>query len=283
MAGVDLRPMRAPDVAPAAEIMRRGDWGDRSTFLAWAVGHRACHPLVAEEGGRIVGTGIATAYGDVGWVGTIFVDAAARGRGLGRALTRAVADDLETRGCRTLLLIATSHGRPLYEREGFSVLTEHQRFATDGLASGAGGTSRTADRVRPFDPGMLPGILQLDREINGGDRSSVLRSFANPEGIQVAVDEGGAVRGFLVRGPWGGGGLVAPDPDDAIALLEWRRIRAGPGARVATGLPTVNVGGRERLRAAGWAEEPGGTRMVRGPAPNWRPDAVWGQINGALG
>jgi GNAT superfamily N-acetyltransferase len=278
IATAEIRPMRAADVAPAGELMRRGDWGDRTTFLAWAVGHPSCHPLVAEVGGRVLGTGIATAFGSVGWVGTIFVDQDRRGQGLGRALTRAVIKDLEARGCRTLLLIATEHGRPLYEHEGFSILTEQRRFAAP----------RTADtgpdsRVRPFSPEMLPAMIELDRESSGGDRSAVLRTLATPETMRVAIGPDGSVRGFLLRGPWGGASLVASDPDDAVRLLDWRRRRAGPDERVATGLPGLNEAGRERLVAEGWVEERGGTRMIRGEPLDWRPESVWGQLNGALG
>jgi GNAT superfamily N-acetyltransferase len=278
MAGAHIRPMRPADVAPAADIMRRGDWGDRTTFLAWAVGNPSCHPIVADDGGRILGTGLATAYGPVGWVGTIFVDAERRGRGLGRTLTRAVVADLEARGCRTLLLIATDHGRPLYEREGFTVQTEQRRFAAPGATD-----TGPDERVRPFKAAMLPAVLALDRKANGEDRGPVIGALATPEATQVTVGLDGSVRGFLLRGPWGGAALVAPDPDDALSLLDWRRRRVGPDGRVATGLPGLNAAGRDRLLAEGWVEEPGGTRMIRGAPPDWRPEAVWGQLNGALG
>lgn len=278
MASATIRPMLASDVAPAAEIMRRGEWGDRSVFLDWAIDAAPCHPLVAEDGDRILGTGIATAYGPVGWVGTIFVDPEERGQGLGRAITRAVVEDLEDRGCRTLLLIASEHGRPLYEREGFTVQTVHRRFAAPGSADG-----EQDERVRAFSPEMLPAILALDREANGEDRGPVVRALATRETTRVAVAPDGSVRGFLLRGPWGGGGLIAPDPDDAVRLLDWRRRHAGADGRVATGLPALNVAGRARLLAEGWVEEPGGTRMIRGEPLEWRPEAVWGQVNGALG
>jgi ribosomal protein S18 acetylase RimI-like enzyme len=278
IATAEIRPMRAADVAPAAELMRRGDWGDRTTFLAWAVGHPSCHPLVAEVGGEVLGTGIATAYGGVGWVGTIFVDQESRGQGLGRSLTQAVVEDLEASGCRTLLLIATEHGRPLYEHEGFTVLTEQRRFAAAGTAEAG-----PDERVRPFSAQMLPAISALDREANGEDRALVLRALATPETLRVALGADGSIRGFLLRGPWGGAALVAPDPDDAVHLLDWRRQRAGPDGRVATGLPGLNAAGRDRLIAEGWVEERGGTRMIRGAPLEWQPESVWGQLNGALG
>lgn len=278
MTSATIRPMRAEDVAPATEIMRRGEWADRSVFLGWAIDAPWCHPLVADDGDRILGTGIATAYGPVGWVGTIFVDPEMRGQGLGRTITRAVVEDLEERGCRTLLLIASEHGRPLYEREGFSVQTAHRRFAAPGIAD-----LQQDELVRPFGAEMLPAILALDREATGVDRGPVIEALATPESTLVAVAANGSVGGFLLRGSWGGGGLIAPNPDDAVRLLDWRRRHAGADGRVATGLPASNETGRARLLAEGWIEEPGGTRMIRGEPLEWHPEAVWGQVNGALG
>ena len=49
-----VRPMTTRDVAPAAAMLRRGEWGDREGFFAWAVDHPACRPFVADDDGRLV-------------------------------------------------------------------------------------------------------------------------------------------------------------------------------------------------------------------------------------
>src|SRR5450756_1781530 len=96
--GTTVRPMLPVDVAAAADAVRRGDWGDREAFFRFATGHPNCRPILAERDGEIVGTGIATVSGRVGWVGTIWVAPAVRRRGLGRALTEAVIEELEDSG-----------------------------------------------------------------------------------------------------------------------------------------------------------------------------------------
>ena len=76
--------MLAADVAAAAQVIIDGGWGDRTAFFDWAVDHPTCYPLVADAGGRrILGTGVATANGRVGWVGAIFVALDQRRNGLG--------------------------------------------------------------------------------------------------------------------------------------------------------------------------------------------------------
>jgi GNAT superfamily N-acetyltransferase len=273
-----IRPMTAADVGPASEMILGGGWGDRSVFLDWAVGHPSCHPFVAEVGGRLVGTGVATANGPVGWVGTIFVAPDQRGSGFGGALTRTVVDDLEARGCRTLVLIATDAGRPVYERQGFTIQTRYVRFAAP-----LGPPPDVDGRIRPFRPDDLADVAALDRAATGEDRSAILRSFAEPETSRIAARPDGGIGGFVVRSPWGGKALIAPDPNDALSLLDWRRHRAPPDRRISIAVLEANTAGRDRLVRAGWEEQSGGTRMIRGEPLDWRPEAIWSQFNGALG
>jgi GNAT superfamily N-acetyltransferase len=272
--------MTAGDTEPAAELLKRGDWGERLVFFDWALGQPTLLPLVAERAGEIVGTGVGSVHGSVGWVGTIFVEPARRGSGLGRAITRAVIDELGARSCRTLVLIATSMGRPVYEREGFDVLDDQVRFSIDGLPDDA---SAPDPLVRPYAPSDFDAVVALDRFATGEDRAPILASLLEPSSTWIAVGPNGAVRGYLARAPWRGGALIAPDPDDALRLLETRRRSTGVSGRAGAGLVGRNRVGRERLRAAGWHEEDSGVRMIRGEPLDWHPDAIWGQFNGALG
>jgi GNAT superfamily N-acetyltransferase len=272
--------MTPADTAAADAMLRRGDWGERLAFFDWAVRQPTIAPLVAELDGEIVATGVGSAHGRAGWVGTIFVAPERRRSGLGRAVTRTVIDDLEARGCRTLLLIATSMGRPVYEREGFAVLDEQVRFSIDGLPADDGASTRG---LRAFAPADLPAIQALDRRVTGEDRSAILADLVTALSTVVATDDAGDVRGFLTRAPWRGGALIAPDPDDALRLLEARRRSTGISGRAGAGLLGCNVAGRRRLRAAGWFEEPGGVRMIRGDPLDWDLNGIWGQLNGGLG
>ena len=93
--------MLAADIAQATQVILDGGWSDRSVFFEWAITHPTCFPLVAEADGRVVGTGVATVNGRVGWVGAIFVAEDRRRTGLGTALSRAVVEELERQGCVT--------------------------------------------------------------------------------------------------------------------------------------------------------------------------------------
>lgn len=275
-----IRPMRAADVARAADVVRRHDFGEREQYFAWAVGRPEIRLFVVEDEAGIAATGSAAANGRVGWVGVIFVRPDRRGSGLGGTMTRTVIADLEERGCRTQVLIASPAGRPIYERLGFAVVDRQIRYHAPGM-----GTEQPwrDPRLRAFRPDDLGAIVGLDQAATGEDRSSALTSLATPDGTWVTVDGGDRPTGFFLRPPWRGGAVIAPDPDDGLRLLELRRRQAPLDGQAGAGVLASNTVGRTRLRAAGWSEEVANVRMVRGEPLRWNPTAIWGQLNGALG
>lgn len=281
--------MTPSDVAPAAEAILRADWGDRRSWFEFAATQPECQPVVAELDGVIVGTGVGTANGPVGWVGTIWVAPGHRGAGLGRALTQAVIDRLESAGCRTLLLVATTEGLPLYERMGFSIQAHYLILEVPSLpevpdpADGSAPTpGMTGDVVRAFLPRDIEAVAALDRAATGEDRRHALVRFASPASARV-LEAGGLIRGFVIRAPWGGGATIAADPADALLLLDARRRAGGPSGRVRAGLLGDNVAGLELLEREGYRHIWSAPRLVRGRALDWRPTWIWGQLNHAIG
>lgn len=270
--------MSSRDADPAADAILRAGWGDRRIKMHWVVDHSRCRPFVAEADGTIVGTGVTTINGAVAWIGTIWVDPDWRGRGLGRALTLATIEAAEAEGCSALVLVATAAGRPLYERLGFAVQAHYR------ILEAAGVEWDVADpRIRPFRPEDLPAMASLDAAATGEDRAHLLAAFAAPNTTRCLVHDDGRLGGFLLRPPWGGGATIAPDPDDAMALLQARRATSGPGKRVRAGLIEANKTGAARLLAAGWTDSWQAPRLVRGRMPNWNPGAIWGQFDHAMG
>ena len=272
----DIRPMTPADVDRATERILQADWGDRRTWFEFTTSHAACRSIVAVSDGEVVGTGVGTANGHVGWVGTIFVADAYRGHGLGRALTEAVIVELEDVGCRTLLLVSTRLGRPLYERLGFELQTWYVTME----AAGSDGVADLA--VRAFDGGDLDAMAALDGAATGEDRRHLLERFASPTTARVLTLNDGTPA-FVIRAPWGGGATIASSSDAAIQLLQARRASIDAARRVRAGMPAQNWVGIERLERLGWSHAYEAPRMIRGEALDWRPEAIWGQFNMALG
>jgi GNAT superfamily N-acetyltransferase len=278
--GISLRPMAAADVKPAAVEVERGDFGDRRAFFDFAVRHPACDPIVALANGAIVGTGIGTRNGEAGWVGVIYVVPERRGQGLGRALSEVVCDRLEDRGCRTLVLVATSAGRPVYERLGFHVTTRYHIMEATGLPGG----QSPDDGVRQFHAVMdLDDAIRLDRRATGEDRTSLIQAFASANGCLALRDARGRLQGFLIKPTWHGAAIIASNSKTALRILDHRRRQAGPDRRVRAGLLEQNLAGRKAFEARGWTESWTGTRMERGRTLELAPEMIYGQFNFASG
>lgn len=295
-----IRELTPADVERTADAMLREGWGDRRVKMRFVAGHPQCTGLIAEADGAVVGTGVATMNGPVAWIGTIWVDPDWRRRGLGRELTLATIEAGQRAGCGTFVLVATRVGQPLYEGLGFEVQTWYRIKEAPGLpaggapagggaAGGQGGSdgsepARPRDRsVRRFRPTDLPAMARLDRAATGEDREHLLSAFASPDTTLCVDRDDGSLGGFVVRAPWGGGATIAPDPDDASALLAARRRAAGPDKRVRAGLLAGNETGLERLATEGWVDVWGAPRLIRGPMPAWNPAAIWGQFDHAIG
>jgi len=96
--------MTPADADATADAIQRANWGGRHVKMAFVARHPECRAFVADAGGTIVGSGVTTINGPVAWIGTIWVDPAWRGRGLGTALTQATIEAGEDAGCRALVL-----------------------------------------------------------------------------------------------------------------------------------------------------------------------------------
>lgn len=293
---IHLRAMTATDVDTAADLLERDGWGRRRDWLAFAVTHPSCDPIVAVEGDTIVGTGVGTRNGPAGWVGSIFVASRLRRRGLGERLTVAVCDGLEAAGCRTLVLVATDAGHRIYERLGFTAVDTYVALeappAGVGMSRLGGGLSRSGPagaRATPlhepvaFTPADLDAAARLDRWATGEDRRPLLERAAMVPGGLVLRGLDGRTDGFVLRSSFRGAATIAVGADEAVALLEARRRAARPDRPLRTGLLASNPAGIERLTDAGWTERYRVPRMERGERLTVHPEAIWGQFSFALG
>jgi predicted N-acetyltransferase YhbS len=273
-----IRAMTPVDAGPTADAIERAGWGARHVKMAFVARHPECRPFVADMDGTIVGSGVTTVNGPVAWIGTIWVDPAWRGRGLGKALTLTTIEAAEAAGCQTLVLVATDAGRPLYERLGFEIQAHYRTMEAPGLAD-----AHADARVRAYRADDLASMSALDATATGEDRAHLLRAFAAPETTKCIERADGTVGGFVLRAPWGGGATIVPDPDDALTLLHARRVASTPEKRVRAGILDTNDGGRERLLGAGWTDAWSAPRLVRGDMPAWNPNQIWGQFDHATG
>lgn len=263
---IRIRTMTAGDLdfaaaRTAAEGWRSETRGEFELFLA----HDREGCLVAEEEGKPIGIGVATAYGESGFLGELIVLPDRRGRGVGKMLLDEALARLGKRGVRNVLLDGVPGAVRLYERAGFRPVCRSLRFS--GSIEG-----ETHDRVRPMTGADWETVAAMDRAAFGEDRSDLLRvRFEREPELAFVLAPKGEILGFVLgrRGegvvcasPW----IVRPGtycPADLLRAL----ARRAPGVPVGLGVLETNTVAVGELRASGFDEKRAHSiRMVRGPS-----------------
>ncbi|GED85956.1 GNAT family N-acetyltransferase [Streptomyces sp. 6-11-2] len=216
---------------------------------------------IDDPDGGLVAACVVSEYGpqgrpDLGAIGMVLVAERHARQGIGRRLMRHV---VSTMGSTPLTLHATPLGRPLYEELGFKV-TGRAEMVVGHFTPDA---SRTPVATRAATAADLPGILRLDEEVFGIDRTpAITRLPAFADQLRVA-EEHGRIIGYAAAWPNMDthvvGPLIARDTETAKALI------ASLAARTDRRLRTDIDVRHEELLA--WVTE-------RGLAPVMRNDVM---------
>ena len=281
MTALEIRDMTGADVEAAVALLHSGGWDERRPFLELMLATPSCRPLVGTLDGRIVATGQGVVNGQAGWVGSIFVAPEQRRHGYGRAITEEVCRGLEAAGCRTLALIASDLGRPIYEKIGFRVDAMYEIHEATPL--GAAPAPPPGTTLRPMRRADLDRVGALDSRATGEDRRGLLAALID-RGWLLETADGEELLGFLASIQPESGAVVAPDPDDATCLLDLLRFLAsGRTTTVRAAAVDGDAAGLRTLRDRGWTPAFRTPRMLRGPVLAWDPTLIWSLLGFAFG
>jgi len=257
-----LRPMHAGDLAAMHGLAQQMSWPHRPEDCAQllALGDGI---VAVDATGLTVGVGLRWSFGrDVGTIGLVLVAPDRQGRGIGRALMKALIADS---GSRALMLNATAEGLPLYEKLGF-VSTGLVRQHQGRLSVLPPAPEVPLRRAVPADRANL---CALDAAAFGADRSALIGSLL-ASGDAWLVDRAGQPSGFAILRAFGRGMIIGPvvasSEDEAIALVAGAAEAAPPGV-LRIDIPAQAEGLAAWLTAAGPPAIDIVTVMLRGSWP----------------
>ena len=257
-----LRPMHTGDLAAMHGLAQQMSWPHRPADCAQLL-TLGSGIVAVDATGLTVGVGLRWSFGrDVGTIGLVLVAPDHQGRGIGRALMKALIADS---GSRTLMLNATAEGLPLYEKLGF-VSTGLVRQHQGRLSVLPPAPEVPLRRAVPADRANL---CALDAAAFGADRSALIDSLV-ASGDAWLVDRAGQPAGFAILRAFGRGMIIGPvvasSEDEAIALVAGAAEAAPPGV-LRIDIPAQAEGLAAWLTAAGLPAIDTVTVMLRGSWP----------------
>ena len=202
---------------------------DHSTgVLSMMFSHPGFYCVVAESGGRILGSNCMDERSIIGGIGPITVDPDTQNRGVGRALMQNAMDHARERGAAGVRLVqAAFHNRSLslYASLGFEVREPLSCMQGKTAQRNVPGYS-----VRPAKVSDVDACNELSRRVHGFDRGRELAD-AIQQNTAVVVERSGRITGYATALALFGHATAETNPD-LQALLASAESFGGPGILV---------------------------------------------------
>lgn len=256
--------MKPADIPAGLSLCRAAGWNQlaRDWELFLSLNPVGCR-VACDDSGTVVGTVTTVRYQDhFSWIGMVLVDPACRKQGIGLALLKKSLELLQKED--TVKLDATPAGRAIYLKMNFVDEYPLSRM----LCTGVSGYQLPVTVARPAQPSDLSGILELDRDVFGADRSAML-SWNRKDSPQLAwvTAAGARITGYCF-GRQGYnfthiGPVVAEDTDLAIHLVS-AALQHCLGKPVILDVIHHTAGWLTWLSSLGFVEQRPFIRMFRG-------------------
>ncbi|MGN6494872.1 MAG: GNAT family N-acetyltransferase [Agriterribacter sp.] len=265
---MDLQPLGSADI-PLLGPLQPDDWGDIIPAITYYTNNAGCFPYKLVLNEQIAGIGTVITHTDTAWLAHIIVHKDYRNRGLGTLITRQLLNSAPLKTIKTIQLIATDLGEPVYKKLGFKTETEYVLYKDIAITAIA-----ALPHIHAFTPDKRQEVLNIDKQITGEDRSLLL--IPHLENAFVYIN-GMKVEGFYL--PTLGEGWIAATANAAgIALMQLRLTQKQNAA-----LPANNVTAVDYLAQQQIPEYKRVKRMILGNVCKWQPENIYNRIGGNLG
>ncbi|MFF9312084.1 GNAT family N-acetyltransferase [Streptomyces sp. NPDC014748] len=219
-AALPIRRLTFRDLTACADLSENRGWQREEHKWGLLLTAGKAYGIDDPDGGLVAGC-VVTEYGthdrpDLGAIGMVLVAERHARQGIGRRLMRHVVSLM---GPTPLTLHATPNGRPLYEELGFKVTGRAEmvvgRFVPEDTPSSVATRAATAED--------LHGILRLDEEVFGADRTPLITRLPAFADHLLVAEDGGRIIGYTAAWPNMDthvvGPLIARDTQTAKALV----------------------------------------------------------------
>lgn len=264
---ITILPFTNPDLTLLPPLQPEG-WLDINPSFQYYVNSPYCSPIKVVENDTIVGLGTTIMHADTVWLAGIIVHAAHRNKGLGRIITQYLVDSVDKQLFKTIYLIATNLGEPVYTKLGFEVEGEQIFYK---------GETKSFDispNIIPFEEKYRNGIYALDALAHGENRQKRLDETIEKAKVYV---NNGTVEGYYFP-ELAEGHIVASTTEAGIELMKLR-LQTFPNAVI----PLNNKAAIDFIKENGFTEFRTAKRMRLGVKRPFHSEMVYNRVNGQIG
>jgi GNAT superfamily N-acetyltransferase len=266
---VKTEPLLPSDLIHIPSLQPEG-WYDIKPTHSFYTSVDFCFPIKLVIDERIAGIGTGIVHGDVAWLGHIIVHPDFRNRGLGGVITKALVENMHAMNCKTIYLVATELGEPVYKKLGFETETEYVFFKD--LVKNSDWAS--SPEVVPYNPSYRDQIEAIDKFISGEDRMVHVERFLATGFVHITDD---TINGFYL--PDFGDGLILATKLNAGLDLMRLRLAAKDNAS----FPIDNVDALQFMHSNNFQEFKKAKRMRLGPKRELNLQFIYNRIGGNVG
>lgn len=251
----EIRLLFESDIPAAMRLKEAAGWNQTEADWRRLLSLEPNGCFAAVRDGRLVGTTTTTIYDELAWIGMVLVDPQHRRQGIAAQLMNGALDYLKDK-VETIKLDATALGQPVYEKFGFEVESEVERWT--GNAAGRETQSPSVmDRTA---------LLDLDRLAFHADRSQLIEKLIDDACVPPVLVTGGYALARRGTRKTYVGPVVAKDPQIIETLLDQMLSRLR-GREVYVDINKECVDDTSWLSNRGFVKERDLIRMVKsGPS-----------------
>ena len=263
--GLSVRKMTAADIPAAMRLKEAAHWNQVPEDWAGFIQIESTGCFVGELDHRVVTTATNFNFENrFGWIGMILVDPSQRRKGIATRMMERSISYLESLPCPCQKLDATDAGARVYEKIGFLVEYQVERWTHDGTVQ----IPDVEPEISELAGDDLDLIVEWDSRFFGASRRHLLEWYLSNSAPSLLAGSRNDPKGFLVGRPGSGsfqiGPLVATDNDVARKLIESYMSRLGSRPMIAD-INGVNPDSKSLLEDLGFQRSRVLQRMYRGP------------------
>lgn len=264
---MQLLPFTIADLPRLEELQPEG-WDNLTPIFNYYLRSDFCHPLKIVIDNETIGTGVSIIHNDVAWLAHIIVHKDHRNMGIGQQVTKYLIDSIPAY-CKTIYLIATDMGEPVYKKLGFVAEADYAF-----LNKGSFGAFTGSENVKPFEAKYETEILAIDKAASGENRSMHFSGYLQDSFVYVANDK---VEGYYLPA-FGNGLIIATHPIAGIEMMKLRSKKSDTFILPNDNKTAVNCLIQNNYNLFRIAK-----RMRLGKEREWHPELIYNRVSGQIG